>query len=1166
MATYAQWSEPELPTAASTLVAGHKYQVRNVEANQYVGSGTAYFLWTTATTLVERDSEDLITYIIDDTTDDYGTGWTFVNAASGKYTFISGGGSLEGHEGFGEMHVDMGVQGHNHFDISLKDGSTTTYRIKVASTDDTYGDGTGYSGYWGWISDDEIYTQAVFPFLDPDESNFCCDWELIDMTEYSARVILYETLEESQEYDNVDAGAVSSASSIYNNNSSTLEQIEAATAALNQAITDVLTQGASKTHPVDVTSLIVNNDFSTGDITGWTCTFVSGVTATDVGYQSDSYVNTSYVYTNHEEKEMNPFISGFIQAWSAGQRYGENTSVTRNIGDAELSQTLTGLPEGQYKLAADVIAVQQDNTGLTVSGVQLFATGGDIDNYESISTGDGVPEHIELTFLSTGGDVTLGLRTVYTDANWIAADNFELMYYGEFEESAYYTILQNSVEEAADYTDTGTYHYSSAMLEKLESAIETAENLLDGTATDDELIAGNDSLQAVLETVKTDIEAYTSFASYIETMASDMAIYDESGYTDISDTLSDLYDEVSGHYSDCDLSAEEIRTYIDGYKELLVALVTEAMPTATADKPLDITILGTNMDYADNSDSEGWTIVTSGSYNVTYHTAEVWNTTFSCLQTLNNMLAGSYTMTAKALYRTADNQTCYTDYINGTGEVMAYLVLASSTSPVVNQAAGAIVADEAPYSGYAELSSNPGVWVPNSMQAAEYAFNLNDTYDCEISGYLMEDGDLTFGIRNDGPVSGDAWSIWTQFRLYYCGTSSSIVYDNLQELMAEAEELQDEVGPLVEVADEKFNAALSSASEVLPNTPEEEIRQAIDEVQAAIDYANESLSLISILMEKYEAYDALMYNVISSDDSFVGMMDDLSEAVLDEVFVSNEQMQKWIEDLITGWTSYVQYDHLDATIDEPGDISAAILNADFEGISGGSTSQFWDITISGGTQSGEYNAYECYNNDAFTVSQTIKGLAEGYYRVRVQALYRAGTNDINASSLESDPDYGQYVMFAANTVTVPICNVVSGGNSEATGAGGETSVTYNGSTVYIPNSMESFAAYTEIFPDRYWNEVDVHVANGTLTIQLRKAEHLFDDWTIWNEFQLLYLGTEMPTGIDSLPDSDVANDTSAATVIYSIDGKRLSSLAKCINIVKTTMADGTVNVRKVLIK
>ena len=111
--------------------------------------------------------------------------------------------------------------------------------------------------------------------------------------------------------------------------------------------------------------------------------------------------------------------------------------------------------------------------------------------------------------------------------------------------------------------------------------------------------------------------------------------------------------------------------------------------------------------------------------------------------------------------------------------------------------------------------------------------------------------------------------------------------------------------------------------------------------------------------------------------------------------------------------------------------------------------------------------------------------------------------------------------------------------------------------------MSSAATYFE--DDRYWNQLDVKVEGGQLTIGLRKNESVADDWTIWNKFELLYLGTTPPTAIESVS-AGTSEAAVTSTTYYSIDGTRQSRLLKGVNIIKTTLADGSVRIQKVLVR
>ena len=237
---------------------------------------------------------------------------------------------------------------------------------------------------------------------------------------YKASEALNELISQAEnEYPDID---VYEARKWYGYPDATTQELLAAKSRLEGAIKKAQMADASEENPFDITNWLQNADFSTGSIDGWDLSI-------------SSYSNKGYQRAKYESDEA--YIDGFIEYWISGQP----------LGDGAISQTLTAMPAGKYKLTVDIIATDQ-NKGEEVHGAQLFATGGYIDSYQNVSTKNGVPQHFELTFFNNGSDLTLGLRTNGTNANWIAADNFTLTYYGETDVDPYQLLLEESIAKA----------------------------------------------------------------------------------------------------------------------------------------------------------------------------------------------------------------------------------------------------------------------------------------------------------------------------------------------------------------------------------------------------------------------------------------------------------------------------------------------------------------------------------------------------------------------------------------------------------------------------------------------------------------------------------------------------------------------------------------------
>ena len=182
-----------------------------------------------------------------------------------------------------------------------------------------------------------------------------------------------------------------------------VEDIKAAIAALRVPSVDPTDE-----QPADFTEWIVNPDFVQENADGWNITVE---TKSNYGYQGASYTGTVS-------------ISQFIEVWRSGNE---------PLGNGDVNQTISYLPEGTYVLGADIISSYQGDSSVEVTGVQLFTEESNgTFNAVDLFTGNETPDHFEVVFKKKAGtDVTIGLRVTDTNANWIAADNWTLSYHGK---------------------------------------------------------------------------------------------------------------------------------------------------------------------------------------------------------------------------------------------------------------------------------------------------------------------------------------------------------------------------------------------------------------------------------------------------------------------------------------------------------------------------------------------------------------------------------------------------------------------------------------------------------------------------------------------------------------------------------------------------------------
>ncbi len=173
---------------------------------------------------------------------------------------------------------------------------------------------------------------------------------------------------------------------------------------IKQAARDFLATN-ELTGEVDVTgAFILNPDFDRFE-RGWQAP-TGWITS---GYQ-DGYCENGDVVIDH-------FIQIYREDWT------EEGSIPNKLDDYQLSQAIHQLPAGNYRLEADCNASwPTDDRGIT--GAYLFIG----DEQVPVTTLHGKPQHFSVEFANSATqDVEIGMKTLGTNANWIAFDNMRLI-------------------------------------------------------------------------------------------------------------------------------------------------------------------------------------------------------------------------------------------------------------------------------------------------------------------------------------------------------------------------------------------------------------------------------------------------------------------------------------------------------------------------------------------------------------------------------------------------------------------------------------------------------------------------------------------------------------------------------------------------------------------
>ena len=186
------------------------------------------------------------------------------------------------------------------------------------------------------------------------------------------------------------ADAIASAKAVDAKTDATGEEQATAIVAVENAIDLYLRANASADNPLDMTGRITNPSFETGDLTGWTAT------------------------------NMGPMDNDFFTVMQ-GTWYVEKWTWRGNsVGDGRISQKLTDIPAGRYRLKVAAQNIQEDTPSQAQSGAWIFAG----SNTKDVT----IRNNYTLEFVQVADVLEIGFEAKGATGNWISVDNFRLEY------------------------------------------------------------------------------------------------------------------------------------------------------------------------------------------------------------------------------------------------------------------------------------------------------------------------------------------------------------------------------------------------------------------------------------------------------------------------------------------------------------------------------------------------------------------------------------------------------------------------------------------------------------------------------------------------------------------------------------------------------------------
>ena len=657
------------------------------------------------------------------------------------------------------------------------------------------------------------------------------EWAFIPYTAYllyKARIALYDKLMEASE----NGISIDKAAAMYNNADATIEDIQEAYRELASELTRLavspLMDQSSEDNPIDITQYtIVNPDFEDGQ-SPWTITEGMGQ---NLQVQSVTYTNGDVTIRN------------FIEAWYPIE--------VGSLKDGVICQTVIGLPKGRYCIEADVMAVRQEDGFPKASqqGIYLFYNNGEYTVHsESLSTGNGAPEHFSFDFDYAGAEqMTIGLMAESTNCNWMGMDNFRLYAIGQMKNDPARQALADAIAIAEtasakignnDITDTDgmPLNASAAAKSGCMAALAAAKKALEAGSGYPNAI---DALATATDELNASAEIYAKYQAIWQNATEKQEWLTEKGqWSALTGQIAAFANNINDGFNSGTLDG----TTFENVENAVDNMITQHIATAGAVQPGDdLTLIVKNADFSEGGGVDltgtavpGWNIVRGGitELSANYHDIEAYHRTFDFQQTLAyNLPAGTYRITVQGFVRVDEGNNSMVLYAGASERQFKLITNENSDTQICGDGTGSTAW---PYD-----VENPvlGGYIPYSMQGAMMYFEtvnpatglpyyLNDVTIAHTGG------PLTIGVKCD---DAGLWILWDNFTLKYVNDNPlTPIFDDIDALAGQLTAIVNEYKTLPEEIREVYYGVMARVNNKENITSIDDANALIDDLKAKI--------------------------------------------------------------------------------------------------------------------------------------------------------------------------------------------------------------------------------------------------------------------------------------------------------------------------------------------
>lgn len=549
----------------------------------------------------------------------------------------------------------------------------------------------------------------------------------------------------------------------------TIEDVNDLTNALEGIRRNYITNAQpTKGYQFDMTYLLVNPNFDQSNINGW---------------KVDDYAG---------EKNYPRFGSGCVEFWHC----------TFN-----LNQDISGLPNGEYRLSAQIAATQYEGVQIfagdisnTMSNISMNIDGSNLQTTGNAFASDREEYRTYINFNVTDGTTQIGIKNITLD-NWVVFDDFKLTYLGE-NSSSYFKELTDKILQTEEHYNQ-MLEVPNGIAQRTEQKIAFAKSLEATSSKGDITVAinGLDAINNQLDIVKTNYSEFIKISNICKELLS------KTKQNQARNDFKFIYEDAENKVNTT-IDANSISTQTVRLTEARTAFI-KAGPSVMEGESLDVTFMVKNPAC---TAKEGWaTTGTDGNFQCKPDAAvvgeyngiflEKWDASVSftkdempIYQNINDLPEGIYELRAAAFRKN----------LTGNGQTPEYSVV---------------------------LTLNDAFTVINS--------NVMNYYT--VKGYVGSDGTATIGLKAmlDNQTN---WNGIADVSLWYLGHELDAYKTMKDELADELISRSDTMTVSIRLREYMLNSAKASESAT--------------DIESIVNICNEMRTQLTNATEAVVAYQA----------------------------------------------------------------------------------------------------------------------------------------------------------------------------------------------------------------------------------------------------------------------------------------------------------------------